>query len=143
MFYIVMILVLLADQFSKILSLKYLKTIGDIPIINNIFHLTYVENRGAAFGILQGQKLFFIITTVLVLAFILFYINTNRVNKVMLLGLALVAGGAIGNVIDRIRLGFVVDFLNLVDLIPVFNIADSAVVVGTILISFFIIRHDY
>lgn len=141
--YIVVIAVLILDQLSKILALKYLVPVRDIPIINNIFHLTYVENRGAAFGIFQNQKLFFIITTFIVLGFIWFYTHHNRLNKVMIFGLSLVAGGAIGNLIDRVRLGFVVDYFHVAAInFPVFNIADSAVVIGGILVSYFIIKHD-
>lgn len=141
--YIIVIAVLILDQLSKILALKYLVPVGDIPIINNIFHLTYVENRGAAFGLFQNQKLFFVITTLLVLGFIWFYAHHNRLNKMMIVGLSLVAGGAIGNLIDRVRLGFVVDYFNAVIInFPVFNIADSAVVVGAVLIGIFILKYD-
>lgn len=141
--YIIVIAVLILDQLSKVLALKYLMPVGDIPIINNIFHLTYVENRGAAFGLFQNQKLFFIITTLLVLGFIWFYAHHNRLNKMMIVGLSLVAGGAIGNLIDRVRLGFVVDYFNVAIInFPVFNIADSAVVVGAVLIGIFILKYD-
>jgi len=141
--YIIVIAVLILDQLSKILALKYLVPVKDIPIINNIFHLTYVENRGAAFGLFQNQKLFFIITTLLVLGFIWFYAHHNRLPKMMILGFSLVAGGAIGNLIDRIRLGFVVDYFNATIInFPVFNIADSAVVIGAILVSIYILKHD-
>lgn len=141
--YIIVIAVIILDQLSKILALKYLVPVGDIPIINNIFHLTYVENRGAAFGLFQNQKLFFVITTLLVLGFIWFYAHNNRLHKVMIFGLSLVAGGAIGNLIDRVRLGFVVDYFHAVIInFPVFNIADSAVVIGAILISIYILKND-
>jgi len=141
--YIIVIAVLILDQLSKILALKYLVPIKDIPIINNIFHLTYVENRGAAFGLFQNQKLFFIITTLLVLGFIWFYAHHNRLPKMMIYGFSLIAGGAIGNLIDRIRLGFVVDYFNATIInFPVFNIADSAVVIGAILVSIYILKHD-
>lgn len=141
--YIVVIAVIILDQLSKILALKYLAPIKDIPIINNIFHLTYVENRGAAFGLFQNQKLFFIITTLIVLISIWFYTRNNRLPGIMKLGLSLVAGGAIGNLIDRVRLGFVVDYFHAVIInFPVFNIADCAVVVGAILVSIYILKND-
>ncbi len=141
--YIVVIAVIILDQLSKILALKYLAPIRDIPIIENIFHLTYVENRGAAFGLFQNQKLFFIITTLLVLGFILYYAHHNKLNRIMVFALSLVAGGAIGNLIDRVRLGFVVDYFNVAIInFPVFNIADSAVVIGAILISIYILKND-
>jgi signal peptidase II len=129
------------DQLSKILALRYLAPVGSIPIIKNVFHLTYVENRGAAFGILQNQKLFFVIFALLVLGFIWFYAYNNRLNKVMVYGLGLVVGGVVGNLIDRVRLGFVVDYLHIMNF-PVFNIADSAVTIGIVLIGIFILRHD-
>lgn len=141
--YIIVFLVVILDQISKILALKYLAPIGDIPIIEKIFHLTYVENRGAAFGLFQNQILFFIITTVLILGFIWFYAKYNRLGSVMVFGLSLIAGGAIGNLIDRIRLGFVVDYFNAAFInFPVFNIADCAVVIGAILISIYILKYD-
>lgn len=139
--YIIVLAVLILDQISKILALKYLKPINSIPIIKDILHLTYVENRGAAFGILQNQKLFFIIITIVVLGFIWFYTYYNRLNKIMIFGFSLIASGAIGNLIDRIRLGFVVDYFHVLNF-PVFNIADSAVVVGTILVGIFILKHN-
>ncbi|HZX21571.1 MAG TPA: signal peptidase II [Clostridia bacterium] len=139
--YILIITILVLDQLSKILALKYLAPAGSIPIIKNVFHLTYVENRGAAFGILQNQKLFFVIFALLALGFIWFYAYNNRLNKVMVYGLGLVVGGVIGNLIDRVRLGFVVDYLHIMNF-PVFNIADSAVVIGVILIGIFLLKHD-
>ncbi len=139
--YIIVTTVLVLDQLSKILALKYLKPVGSFPIINNIFRLTYVENRGAAFGILQNQKLFFIIFALLVLGFIWFYTHNNRLNKIMIYGLSLATGGIIGNLIDRVRLGFVVDYLHIANF-PVFNIADSAVTIGIALISIFIFKYD-
>ena len=139
--YILIITILVLDQLSKILALKYLAPAGSIPIIKNVFHLTYVENRGAAFGILQNQKLFFVIFALLALGFIWFYAYNNRLNKVMVYGLGLVVGGVIGNLIDRVRLGFVVDYLHIMNF-PVFNIADSAVTIGIILIGIFLLKHD-
>lgn len=139
--YILIITIVVLDQLSKILALKYLAPAGSIPVIKNIFHLTYVENRGAAFGILQNQKLFFVIFALLVLGFIWFYAYNNRLDKVMVYGLSLMAGGVIGNLIDRVRLGFVVDYLHIMNF-PVFNIADSAVTIGIILIGIFLLRHD-
>lgn len=141
--YIIIISVIILDQLSKILTLKYLEPVRDIPIIENIFHLTYVENRGAAFGLFQNQKLFFLITTIIVLGFIWFYAKSNKLNKIMIWGLSLVAGGAIGNLIDRVRLGFVVDYFNVAIInFPVFNIADCAVVIGAALISIYILKYD-
>ncbi len=138
--YMIVITVVVLDQLGKVLALKYLMPMGSITIIKNILYLTYVENRGAAFGILQDQKLFFITFALLVLGYMWFYVHNNRLNKIMIYGSALAAGGIIGNLIDRVRLGFVVDYFHISNF-PVFNIADSAVVVGTILIGISILRH--
>lgn len=131
------------DQLTKWLVVLRLKPISDFPIINNVFHLTYVENRGAAFGILQGKHLFFIIMTSIVMVFITIYyfkLPSERKYHWMRLALILLAGGAIGNLMDRIRLGYVIDFLyfKLIDF-PVFNFADICVVVGVAILSLFIL----
>ena len=131
------------DQLTKWIAVAKLKPIHDIPIIDGIFHLTYVENRGAAFGILQGKHLFFIVITVLVMVFITVYyykLPKERQYHWMRLGLVLLGSGAIGNLIDRVRLGYVVDFLyfKLIDF-PVFNLADICVVVGVTIVSVFIL----
>lgn len=140
--YMISLIVLLIDQLTKILVLKYLKSIGSLPIIKNIIHFTYVENRGAAFGILQNQRLFFIIITFIVVGFIVFYFHKkDYYPKPMMIGLSLIVGGAIGNLIDRILYGFVVDFIDF-RVWPVFNMADSAIVIGQILIVYVILKYD-
>lgn len=140
--YMISLVVLLADQLSKILVLKYLKDIGSLPIIRNVLHFTYVENRGAAFGILQHQKWFFIMATLLIVGFIVIYFRRNKdYPKPMMIGLSLIVGGAIGNLIDRILYSFVVDFVDF-RVWPVFNIADSAIVIGQILVAYVILKYD-
>ncbi|SDK42405.1 signal peptidase II [Natronincola ferrireducens] len=140
--YIISFIVLLLDQVSKILALNYLKEIGEIPIIKNFLYFTYVENRGAAFGILQNQKWFFVIMTFAVVGFIIIYFTKNKdYPKPMMIGLSLIVGGAIGNLIDRVLYGFVVDFIDF-RVWPVFNIADSAIVIGQILIVYVILKYD-
>lgn len=142
--YIIGILILVVlDQWTKWLAVTKLKPINDIPIIENIFHLAYVENRGAAFGILQGKRLFFIImTTCVILAISIYYYKMPKQRKYfwMRLSLILLVGGAIGNLIDRIRLNYVIDFLyfKLIDF-PVFNVADICVVIGVTILSIFIL----
>lgn len=140
--YILSFIVLILDQVSKILVLRHLKSIGEIPIIKNIFHLTYVENRGAAFGVLQHQRWFFIILTFLIVGAIVFYFRKDRnYPKPMMIGLSLIVGGAIGNLIDRVLYGYVVDFFDF-RIWPVFNIADSAIVIGQILVAYVILKYD-
>lgn len=107
-----------------------------IPIIPNIFHLTYIENPGAAFGILANQRIFFIIITFIILAFIYYFYRQLKENQVLLkIALGMVVGGALGNLIDRWRSGTVTDFFDF-QIWPIFNIADTAVVVAMLYISY-------
>ncbi|MGV8146472.1 MAG: signal peptidase II [Alkaliphilus sp.] len=141
--FILIIIILALDKITKLLAIEYLQPIRTLPIIEDIFHLTYLENRGAAFGILQGQRIFFLIaTTVVVIAIVIFMYKFKKMHRPMKLGLNLIVAGAIGNLIDRIRFGFVVDFFDF-RIWPVFNIADSAVVVGAILVSYIVLKHDH
>jgi signal peptidase II len=107
-----------------------------IPIIPNVFHLTYVQNPGAAFGMLANWRWYFIAVTVVVIGLILVYgkaIAGN--NKLLQYSLGLQLGGAAGNLVDRVLVGKVVDFLDL-RVWPVFNVADSALVVGVVLFGY-------
>jgi signal peptidase II len=122
------------DQWTKYLAIYYLKDQMDFVIWPKVFQLAYVENRGAAFGILQNRILFFVILTAIVLIAIFLYwrhIPLSKTGLWMKGALVLVISGAIGNLIDRIFRGYVVDFFyfSLIDF-PVFNIADICVVVG-------------
>jgi len=130
---------IILDQVTKKWALSILKNGSSIKIIKDFLRFSYVENRGAAFGILQNQIWFFVIITFIMLVFLgyMFFKNKNITN-LSKLSLVLIAGGAIGNFIDRVMRGFVVDFIdvrfgNLYDF-PVFNIADSFVVCGTVLL---------
>lgn len=111
-----------------------------IPVIDGIFYLTSHRNRGAAFGILQGQQWLFIIITSIVILFILFFIWRIRTKEpLMALSLSLVLGGAVGNFVDRIRMGEVVDFFHFqydIYQFPIFNVADSVIVVGVCLLAY-------
>ncbi|SHJ57683.1 signal peptidase II [Tepidibacter formicigenes] len=136
---ILIILLIGLDQITKYFALKYLSQIGSISIIENIFNLTYVENKGAAFGILQNQKWFFVLVATSVVIFILYYLFYNKKLSIYTrISLILILSGAIGNLIDRVRLNFVVDFFDFI-IWPVFNMADIYVVVGGILLSYTII----
>lgn len=133
------IVLILFDRFTKSMAMKHLEPIRQITIIDGVFNLTYVENRGAAFGILQDARWFFVILTIIVLSVIIYYFHVMPKNKVynwLRVALVLISSGAVGNFIDRLFNGFVVDFLHfsLIDF-PVFNIADIFVVVGTCLLS--------
>ena len=140
MYEIIVAILIALDQIVKYWALNYLKEVESIPVINNIFNLTYVENRGAAFGMLQNNQTIFIIVAAVASCFGLYYLHSKKVNNLGKIGILLVISGAIGNLIDRVRLGFVVDYLDFhIIWSYVFNLADCFVVVGTILLCLYII----
>jgi len=138
LYYIVATVVIAIDQLTKWLVVSKMELYEQIPIIDNFFYLTSHRNSGAAWGILQDQMLFFYIVTVVVLVGVIYYMHTYaKGNKLLSLGLSLILGGAIGNFIDRLIHQEVVDFLDFIIFkydYPIFNIADSALVVGVILV---------
>lgn len=140
MYEVIVALLIGLDQIIKIWALNHLKEVGSIPVIQNIFNLTYVENRGAAFGMLQNNQIIFVIVAALASCYGLYYLHTKKVNKIGKIGILLIIGGAIGNLIDRVRLGFVVDYLDFhIIWNYVFNLADCFVVVGTVFLCIYII----
>ena len=129
-----MVIAVAADQVTKYLAVIYLKDKPPFVIWDQVFELTYLENRGAAFGLLQNRTIFFVITACVVFAIVIFlYIKIPKTSKYLPLRLCgiFVFAGAAGNLIDRIRLGYVVDFFyfKLIDF-PIFNVADIYVTVG-------------
>lgn len=123
------------DQFTKFLAVKYLKEQKPYVIWENVFELRYLENRGAAFGIMQGQKLFFVIfTSIALVGIVWFYLKKIPADKkYFFLDVIsiLLFSGAIGNLIDRVSLNYVVDFFYFVLIdFPIFNVADIYVTVA-------------
>ncbi len=141
---LIIVLLIGIDQLSKIWALNSLKEIGSIPIIQNIFHLTYVENRGAAFGLFQNNQMIFVIVALSASIFGLYYLHKNKnISIIGKSGIILIISGAIGNLIDRVRLGFVVDYFDFRFIWEyVFNVADIFVVIGTILLCIYILNSD-
>ncbi|MGI6604536.1 MAG: signal peptidase II [Firmicutes bacterium] len=135
-------LVFLLDQLCKLAVQRYLLPGETIPIWPGVFHLTYVQNPGAAFGILKYQTGFFVAVTVLVVAAIIVFARRLGPGMGMVrFALALELGGALGNLMDRLRYGYVVDFFDF-RVWPVFNIADSAIVVGVGLLFIYLLRSE-
>ncbi len=131
-YYIIALSVLLLDQVTKWLVIRKMDLYESIPLLDGVFYITSHRNSGAAFGILQGQQWLFIPITVLVVAFLIYYLARLRNSHPLASwSFALLLGGAVGNLIDRIRFGEVVDFLDfrLINF-PIFNVADSAIVIG-------------
>ena len=141
-FFLIIFVLIAADQISKGFIVARISVNQTIPVIEDIFHITYIRNFGAAFSILQGKQLLLIIVTFIALMAILLYLAIKRKRDHWLLSLSLsfIAGGGFGNLIDRIRLGYVVDFFDF-RVFPVFNVADICVCTGCgllILYLFFI-----
>lgn len=140
--YLIIIFIVILDQVTKFMVQSKFLLHESMPIIKNIFHFTYVQNVGAAFGILKHQKLFFIIITCAVIVGVFVFIRKQEdVHKLVIYSLSMIIGGAIGNLIDRVRFGYVVDFFDFM-IWPVFNIADSFIVVGVIILSYYLIFID-
>lgn len=126
------------DRITKHLAVVHLRGQADYPIIKNVFVLRYLENRGAAFGILQGRQLILAVFTAVILLIIAYvYFRTPVRKRFFLLRiiLVLIAGGAVGNMIDRISQGYVIDFFyfQLINF-PIFNMADIYVVTAAVLL---------
>lgn len=149
MLFVTGFLIFFLDQLSKHLACAYLASRGSQPVIPDIFHLTLVRNTGAAFGILKGGMYFFVAVSVLSIGLILLlarrhkkvcgFFGIDPEDAFVRSALGMVLGGACGNLVDRIRLSYVVDFLDL-RVWPVFNIADSAITVGGCLIVLRMLR---
>lgn len=131
--------VIAIDQIAKSVLVKALAG-GQITVIKNFFRLVYVENYGIAFGMFKNKTLFFIITQCIISVLIIFVIyKFHDKSMSVTICLSFILGGAIGNLIDRIRFGYVIDYLSFSIFPPVFNFADSAIVVGAILLSLILV----
>lgn len=148
---LLMIVLIVIDQLTKNIAVSKLKGQSAFVLINGVLEFNYLENRGAAFGMLQNQKLFFVfvaIIFILVISFVLYKApNENKYIKLHIL-LIMISAGAVGNLIDRIKLDYVVDFIyfSLINF-PIFNFADICVTVATILLIIIVLfvykDHDF
>ena len=138
-YYVIALIIFLVDQGSKWLVKTNMDLGQEISVIGDFFYITSHRNRGAAFGILQDQRWFFIVVTIIVVIALVWYIQKikSQPDKLLPLALSLVLAGAIGNFLDRLLMGEVVDFFKFnfgSYTFPIFNVADSAIVVGVALI---------
>ena len=135
MFYLILfLLILVADQYTKLAIQQDMFLGQSIPLIHGFFHLTYIRNTGGAFGIMRNSTNLFIVISVIVIIFIIYFLFEEKNKDALILVFsALVLGGALSNLIDRIRLGYVIDFLDFL-VWPVFNIADAAISVGMVML---------
>lgn len=145
MYTVIILAVVALDRLTKFLCVRYLMPIGDFPIIRDVIHLTYVENRGAAFGMMKDYRwIFMTASTVAVIGIYVFLAYYGvKIKPLLGVSLSLIAGGGIGNMIDRVYSGYVVDFINfkLIDF-AVFNGADSFICVGAGLMILYILIYE-
>ena len=138
----VMALAVFLDQITKYLTVLYLKTVDTVPLWEGVLHLTYVENPGAAFGMMKDSRwLFMVVSTVAILGILGYMLIKKPTDRIECLSLSFIVGGGIGNMIDRVALGYVVDMIDfrLINF-AVFNVADSFVCVGAGLMLLWVIR---
>ena len=137
-------IIAILDQAAKLFAAGLLPSVKTIPLIEDVFHLTYVENTGAGFGVFADYTWLLTAMTLIVIVFVVSYVVVKRPkNRVLITALTFMMGGAVGNMIDRIRLGYVIDFFDftLIDF-PVFNIADCFITVGAVIFAVYIIFYS-
>lgn len=144
---IIIILGIILDRVTKIWAHNSLAKISEIVIIKDIFSFSYLENRGAAFGILQNKVDFLSIVTLIIILVIVYYLFRYKpLSRLMRISLSLIVSGAVGNFIDRVSYKYVVDFIMFhykdAYYFPTFNIADILVVVGTALLAIYLIKEE-
>mgnify|MGYP001589980290 CR=1 FL=1 len=126
------LLIIILDQLTKFLIKQKLQLSQSIPIIKNILHFTYITNTGSAFGLFKGFNLFFILFSIIVILAIFYFLKKIKNKETTLqFSVGLLLGGTVGNLIDRLYYGAVIDFIDF-RIWPVFNIADSAVTISVI-----------
>ncbi|MCH5202804.1 MAG: signal peptidase II [Oscillospiraceae bacterium] len=132
--------VVVIDQIIKYFVSIYLPNAGTVEFIPYILDLDYVENRGVAFGMFKDMRWIFIAITSVVICFLLYIIIFRRINsKLFNISASLIIGGGIGNLIDRIYYGYVIDYLQLSFFSPVCNFADYAITIGTALLVIYVL----
>ena len=130
---------ILLDRLSKIFFTNLLDYGESLPIVRNVFHMTMVHNTGIAFGFFKDQGIVFIIVPIIAIILLIFNVYYYRQNKEVIsrgyiIAFSFILGGAIGNLIDRILFGYVIDFIDF-RIWPVFNLADSAITIGALIIA--------
>ena len=140
-FSIITVLIIAFDQLTKYLAIKFLASVGSVTVIPGIFDFTYVENRGAAFGMLANHRWIFMVLSVLGIGLLIFYyFKYKPESRILKTALIFICAGGCGNMIDRIFRGFVVDFINATFInFYVFNVADSFVCIGCAMFALYIL----
>lgn len=144
--YSIACVLLMIDQGIKLLVRSKLPILGEVTVIPNFFSIYHIENKGAAFSMFSGATIVLIVISVLVLAFLHYYVLTEeKMTKWRIFSLGIVIGGIVGNLVDRLLYGAVIDYLSF-DLFgygfPVFNMADIGITVGFVILAIGILRRD-
>ena len=140
LYFVIVALVIAIDQITKYLIVQNVKPQGSAGFIPHVLDFVYSENRGVAFGLFQDATWLFIVLTSIVIVIFLFLLIKNYKTSVMFsVASAMIIGGGIGNLIDRIRLGYVVDFLQLSFFRPICNLADYSITFGTVLLIIYLL----
>ena len=142
-YFLIIIAVVILDQIIKKAVVASMALYESIPVIQDIFHITYIHNKGAAFSIMEGQinVLIMLPLAMIIAAVIFMMVMRKKGHPLMMTSVALIAGGGIGNLVDRIALGYVVDYLDF-RVFPIFNLADIAVCVGCGLLVLYVLLID-
>ena len=137
MILILSLIFLIVDQISKILVVKFLD-LNSVTVIKNFFYLTYTNNTGAAFSILTDKRIFLVLVGIIIIILLIYYLKKHQIkNTINKIAFALVIGGSLGNLIDRIIRGSVVDFIDIKIFsynFPIFNLADTFITIGVLLL---------
>ena len=137
---------LFLDQITKFLVTSFINLGESIKIISGFFNITYVRNTGAAWSILEGSRSFLILAAFLAIALVYFFmLKDKRIEKIEEIGYGLLLGGILGNLLDRVIFGYVIDFFHFTFgnyTFPIFNIADIGIVIGTFIVIFIMIKED-
>ena len=135
---LIIVSIFLLDRFTKILIANNLNLGESLPVIKNFFNITYVNNHGAAFGIMDGKVIFIVIVSILIFAYLIYEIRKDSHSKLITTSISFVIGGLLGNLFDRVLYGHVIDFFDFNFFghdFAIFNVGDSFIVIGTILLA--------
>ena len=140
--YLITFVTILLDQISKYLAVSHLEIGSPIPIIDGLVYFSLTYNPGGAFGLLPGwTQTFAVVAVIVIIAILLMVRRSSHMPVFLVVSLGLEFGGGVGNLLDRIRFGYVVDFIDLQGW-PVFNIADVAITVGFFLLVYHLLVYD-
>ena len=135
---LIIISIFLLDRFTKVLVINNLTLGESLSVIDGFFNITYVNNHGAAFGIMDGKVIFIVIVSILIFAYLIYEIRKESHSKLITISISFVIGGLLGNLFDRVVYGHVIDFFdfNLFGYdFAIFNVGDAFIVIGTILLA--------